>query len=500
MKLLALGFGALTLALAAPSSAANRCGSDPSDAAAVAAIKATASVVCDCCGSPSPARYGACLRRVAKQAVKTRQLRTSCVRRMIGDTMTICPHGGSGTGTACVTCQSDADCASGEFCECRAGTCNAGGGMCVAIPQVCPDIVLPVCGCDGTTFPNDCERRTKGACKAHDGACSTPPPPPTGGCFDTIENRCTGAACSDSQPCRLGNEFCTPQCAPPSGGCFDTIERRCTGKPCAADQPCGIPNEFCTPQCSVAECQGDADCNDGNPCTVDHCVSGTCQHACVCVAVGGATSCCPGPAALCVRPCGMSASGTCGGTCLGPNEVCTASGTTCACMSVTPACGDIFPTCNGTCPLGSTCQSMTGAPVCQCVPNGCGACASCGPGSFFYTCGDPVCGGPPPQNGVPACTTERAGDPCSCRGKPATPGMYATGSWSARPVTRPAAGSARSRTVCTRRTSRTSGRRTSSGCTTISSRSAWRRTSTTCQAPRLRPTSASLSMTSPRAR
>ncbi len=64
-------------------------------------------------------------------------------------------------------------CARGEQCEHMAGTCRIadGAGICQPIPDACPRILMPVCGCDGETYPNDCLRQVAGAQKDHDGEC-----------------------------------------------------------------------------------------------------------------------------------------------------------------------------------------------------------------------------------------------------------------------------------------------------------------------------------------
>jgi hypothetical protein len=63
-------------------------------------------------------------------------------------------------------------CGLGHWCEPGAGGCaRRGTGTCVRVPQICPMIYQPVCGCDGRTYGNDCERRGRRVGKKHDGAC-----------------------------------------------------------------------------------------------------------------------------------------------------------------------------------------------------------------------------------------------------------------------------------------------------------------------------------------
>lgn len=64
-------------------------------------------------------------------------------------------------------------CPNGQLCDLPVGQCQAADltGACVAQPQACTQDFTPVCGCDGTTYSNDCERLIAGVQKAHDGAC-----------------------------------------------------------------------------------------------------------------------------------------------------------------------------------------------------------------------------------------------------------------------------------------------------------------------------------------
>jgi hypothetical protein len=101
-------------------------------------------------------------------------------------------------------------CPSGSFCQLPANTCLGADfqGTCTAIPQVCDQIYAPVCGCDGVTYGNDCERLAATAQLDHAGACA-------------------GAHCSSDSDCGPGLLCC---------------------------YPCGIPG--CTNQCMAPASDG----------------------------------------------------------------------------------------------------------------------------------------------------------------------------------------------------------------------------------------------------
>src|SRR5271154_1087762 len=64
-------------------------------------------------------------------------------------------------------------CAAGLWCEPQAGQCTDAdiSGKCVRVPDLCYEVMKPVCGCDKKTYNNDCERLRAKAQKSSDGGC-----------------------------------------------------------------------------------------------------------------------------------------------------------------------------------------------------------------------------------------------------------------------------------------------------------------------------------------
>ncbi len=143
--------------------------------------------------------------------------------------------GGATDGGA--TCVANGDCDRSQYC---AGPSCDGPGECLPRPRLCPDVYMPVCGCDGMTYSNSCHAAAAGVRVASEGACGDDcafGPPSRGCCFDDLD-------CADGTVCR--GEVCAPRgagtcVAPPrAGSCWDDTDCG-RGEVCSGHSrcPCG---------------------------------------------------------------------------------------------------------------------------------------------------------------------------------------------------------------------------------------------------------------------
>jgi hypothetical protein len=151
-----------------------------------------------------------------------------------------------------------------SFCEIRPGCDSMAVGMCQETPETCTDDDAPVCGCDGDTYTNDCQRQMAGVPLDFRGDCSNPPVECESNDQCMTEEFCARreGVCDDQLGLCIPRPDACPDNLDPVCGCDDVsysnaCEAAAAGASVASQGECFVPPVECTEN---AECTDDEYC------------------------------------------------------------------------------------------------------------------------------------------------------------------------------------------------------------------------------------------------
>lgn len=179
-----------------------------------------------------------------------------------------------------VQCWNNDMCQDDEYCLLE--DCGIKSGACMPRPQACPDVWLPVCGCDGKTYGNACEAAAAGMSVDYEGECK----PVTIPCRENADCLSSSFApnvycakeegnCNNEGECLQRPEMCPDVWAPVCGCDGKTYGNVCSAAaagvnvdyagecipvtpPCVSNDECTAANEYCAK--NPGDCDGNGDC------------------------------------------------------------------------------------------------------------------------------------------------------------------------------------------------------------------------------------------------